>query len=60
MAKSFFEYFKENMDALGLPAPNSLFATQAAATSTASAILNAIKTLGGILRLVNLSLQGRN
>lgn len=47
MAKSFYDYFKENMEELGLPAPHSLFTTQSAALATAKAILDALKVVGG-------------
>lgn len=42
----FYEYFKENMDALGLPAPESLFGTLSAATATASTLLTQIDKFG--------------
>lgn len=43
----FYKYFKENMEALGLTAPpESLFGTQALATSTISAILGYIDKFG--------------
>jgi len=41
----FYEYFKENMEALGLPAPVSLFATQTTASGVISSILTAISRL---------------
>lgn len=44
--KTFYEYFKESMDSLGLPAPDSLFNSMAAATATISAMSTAIKSLG--------------
>ncbi|HFD31910.1 MAG TPA: hypothetical protein ENJ28_04245 [Gammaproteobacteria bacterium] len=44
--QSFFKYFKENMNSLGLKVPSSLFDTQSSAVLNASAILAAIKLLG--------------
>lgn len=35
MASDFYRYFKENMDALGLPAPNSLYSSALTAYQTA-------------------------
>jgi hypothetical protein len=37
---NFFDYFRENMESLGLPAPKELYANLTTATGTAS-------TLGG-------------
>ena len=37
--QSFFKYFKENMDSLGLKVPSTLFDTQTTAILNASAIL---------------------
>jgi hypothetical protein len=42
----FYQYFKENMESLGLNAPETLFGTQTAAITTASAILGTIDKLG--------------
>ncbi len=42
----FYKYFKENMEALGLPAPNSLFGTLQTAIATASTILSQIDKYG--------------
>ncbi|VWD45315.1 hypothetical protein BLA50215_05697 [Burkholderia lata] len=44
--KTFYRAFRDNMDALGLPAPASLFAAQETATGTLAAILGVLKTLG--------------
>jgi hypothetical protein len=44
--QSFFSYFKENMEALGLDVPTSLFNTQTKAAWTIGSILGAVKTLG--------------
>ncbi|WP_343730450.1 hypothetical protein [Duganella sp.] len=43
---SFADYFKENMDALGLPTPSTIFSSIGSAVSNAAAISNAIKTFG--------------
>jgi hypothetical protein len=42
----FYKYFKENMDGLGLPAPESLFSTSQSAVSTASTLLGLIDRFG--------------
>jgi hypothetical protein len=42
----FYKYFQENMDALGLPAPESLFGTASAAVANAAAILGQIDKMG--------------
>jgi hypothetical protein len=42
----FYRYFSENMAALGLPAPRSLFATSKQAKETISAIAGAIRAFG--------------
>jgi hypothetical protein len=42
----FYEYFRENMQALGLPAPQQMFGTKEAAIAAAKAILSAIDKLG--------------
>lgn len=44
--KTFYYYFKENMNDLGLPVPDGYFDTQNTAIATASAIITAIKTAG--------------
>lgn len=44
--QSFFSYFKENMEALGLDVPTSLFNTQTKAAWTIASLLTAIKMLG--------------
>ena len=43
---SFYDYFKESMDSLGLPAPTSLFNTLQTATANISAMLATITKLG--------------
>ena len=42
----FYKYFKENMEALGLPAPESLFGTSQSAVNTASTLLGLIDRFG--------------
>jgi hypothetical protein len=42
----FNKYFKENMQALGMPVPTGLFGTFSTAIATATTMLSAIKTLG--------------
>jgi hypothetical protein len=42
----FYKYFKENMDGLGLPAPESLFGTVQAAVGSASVILGMVDKFG--------------
>jgi hypothetical protein len=42
----FYESFKENMEAVGLPAPQSLFGSVSAAVGNAAAMLVQIDTLG--------------
>ena len=44
--KTFYAAFRDNMDAVGLPAPASLFAAQQTATGTLVTILGTLKTLG--------------
>jgi hypothetical protein len=43
---AFYKYFKENMDSLGLPAPENLFGTVGAAVGNAAAILSQIDKFG--------------
>jgi hypothetical protein len=43
---NFKRYFDENMAALGLPVPNSMFDTYQTAVATASTILGALSSLG--------------
>lgn len=44
--KTFYVAFKDNMDALGLPAPTSLFAAQQTAIGTLATLLGTLRTLG--------------
>lgn len=43
---TFYDYFKENMEGLGLPAPESLFGTLSVAVATASTLLTQIDKFG--------------
>ncbi len=43
---TFYSAFRENMQALGLPAPTSLFDVQQTATGTLATILGTLNTLG--------------
>lgn len=42
----FYRYFKENMDGLGLPAPESLFGTMQTAVANATILLSQIDKFG--------------
>ncbi|HPR06580.1 MAG TPA: hypothetical protein PK620_17175 [Denitromonas sp.] len=42
----FYKYFKENMDSLGLPAPESLFGTLQLALANATILMNQIDKFG--------------
>jgi len=44
--KSFYGYFKESMNSLGLPAPDSLFGSLTAATLNISALLKLVEKFG--------------
>jgi hypothetical protein len=50
MAK-FYDYFKENMDGLGLPAPETLFGTLQVAVGNATVILSQIDKFGRAVTL---------
>lgn len=43
---NFYRYFKENMDGLGLPAPDTLFNSLTTAVATATSILSQIDKFG--------------
>ena len=43
---NFYKYFKENMEGLGLPAPETLFNSLTAAVATATSILSQIDKFG--------------
>jgi hypothetical protein len=44
--RTFYSYFKENMEAMGLPAPDTLFGKLSLATATTSAIVGAVEKFG--------------
>jgi hypothetical protein len=46
MASSFYQYFKENMDSMGLPVPETLFGTLSTATSTINSIVAVVTKFG--------------
>lgn len=46
MAKSFYDYFSENMKALNLPAPESLFGSITTATGSIGAMVKYVQTYG--------------
>jgi hypothetical protein len=46
MANNFYSYFKQNMEAMGLPAPQNLFGTIGTALATATSILTQIDKFG--------------
>lgn len=54
----FYEYFKENMDGLGLPAPNSLFGTVQAAVANVTIMLGHIDKFGRAVTLRELAGAG--
>lgn len=54
----FYEYFKENMDGLGLPAPNSLFGTVGAAITNVTIMLGHIDKFGRSITLRELAVAG--
>jgi len=53
---SFYQYFKENMESMGLPAPQTLFSSVTSAVATATTLLSQVDkfgkhvTIGEILR----------
>jgi ABC-type branched-subunit amino acid transport system substrate-binding protein len=50
----FYKYFKENMDGLGLPAPETLFGTLQAATGNAVVLLTQIDKFGKAVTIADL------
>lgn len=54
----FYIYFKENMDALNLPAPENLFGNLQSAIATATAILAQIDKYGKKVTIVELARAG--
>lgn len=54
----FYQYFKENMESLGLAAPESLFGSQQLATSTITAILAYIDKFGPRVTVLEMARAG--
>jgi hypothetical protein len=50
----FYQYFKENMDALGLAAPETLFANATTALATATALATQIDKFGSRVTLMEI------
>lgn len=46
MSKGFYDHFSENMKALNLPAPESLFGTITTATESIGAMVKYVQTYG--------------
>ena len=46
MSESFYSHFKQNMDLLGLPAPENLFGTLSLALASATTILTQVDKFG--------------
>jgi hypothetical protein len=51
MPNSFYPHFKQNMDSLGLPAPESLFGTLSSTVANTSAIVSQIDKFGKAVTL---------
>ncbi len=47
----FYKYFKENMDGLGLPSPDSLFSSAQTAVGTVSVLMSAIEKFGRVVTI---------
>lgn len=54
----FYKYFKENMDSLGLAAPDALFGSLQAATGTASIIMGAVEKFGTRVTVLEVARAG--
>jgi hypothetical protein len=54
----FYRYFKENMDSLGLPAPESLFGSLTTAVATATTLLSQIDKFGKTVTVGELIMAG--
>lgn len=54
----FYEYFRENMEGLGLPAPESLYGNLMLAISSAQAILSQIEKYGRKITVRELAIAG--
>lgn len=58
MSKTFFENFKENMDAMGAPCPQSLYGTAAVATATAKTLIDLVAKFGTRVTLLEIIQAG--
>lgn len=56
----FYKYFKQNMESLGLPAPENLFGTFQTAVATATTLLAQIDKFGKAVTLRELARAGTN
>lgn len=56
--KTFYGYFKENMDAMGAPCPETLFSTATTATATIKTILAEIEKHGPSVTVAELAVAG--
>ncbi|SHN44844.1 hypothetical protein SAMN05192549_1282 [Duganella sacchari] len=57
----FYKYFKENMDALGLPAPESLFGNMQLALGAASTLVGLVEKFGKkvtVMEMVGAGIRG--
>lgn len=54
MAKNFYSYFKQNMESMGLPAPENLYGTIGVALATATTILTQIDKFGTTVTVAEL------
>jgi hypothetical protein len=58
MASDFYRYFKEDMDSLGAPCPESLFGSVTAAVATAKLILEQVDKFGPRVTVAELAGAG--
>lgn len=58
MSSDFYRYFKENMDALGLPAPESLYGNLQVAVTNASALVKYAEQFGPRVTVVEMAKLG--
>jgi hypothetical protein len=57
----FYKYFKENMDGLGLPTPESLFGNVQLATATASTLIGLVEKFGKkvtVMEMIGAGIRG--
>nr|WP_314576092.1 hypothetical protein [uncultured Pseudomonas sp.] len=54
----FYKYFKENMEGMGLPAPETLFGSVTSAVGTATALLSQIEKFGKHVTIGELARAG--